>query len=454
LESQFSHGFSASIDSDTGIKEKLQIALPVLFWIVILSPVPIAIKLISVSLILLVCDIEFTYIIALLAGFFKLWGNAAILYEVVDLTLLAVAIGYVRTILQLLTSSPPRVDRLTVRFLLYLFVVEGIMLATLLWTIAPSNGLDKVCRYFIITNSLILLPLLHSSSRRSFSERAIAYLLVHAAAFSLVAVLMKASEVANADYIGLGRLSGMGLLISLFFFVLAEKHRGKKPGRRVLGILLMLVTGGALLYSGARGPTLGLVITLLAIGVLTLRFPARFSRYSAVLGLFVAVLGILMALKLLPATAYYRFIEVILEGRNVMGGRLPLFAEAARMFQEAPIWGKGIGSFAVFIGVVNATNAYPHNIVLEIASELGLIGIVASVALFHTVYLKAKFFVRNSLRSRWHAYGIMGLLLFSAINSLVSGDLNSNKYLWFSIGILLACRIPVQADLTSRGQSA
>ena len=59
------------------------------------------------------------------------------------------------------------------------------------------------------------------------------------------------------------------------------------------------------------------------------------------------------------------------------GVRVDLFGAALRMFAERPIIGNGTGSFASFAaGTVGLTDLpYPHNIVLQVGADFGLLGL-------------------------------------------------------------------------------
>lgn len=76
---------------------------------------------------------------------------------------------------------------------------------------------------------------------------------------------------------------------------------------------------------------------------------------------------------------------------------------------------------------------YPHNVLLEVASESGWLAGVALVV----VLLMA-------LRAQWRRtvgaaeMCMFGLLVFALINAMVSGDVNANRGLWVAIGAALA----------------
>ena len=111
------------------------------------------------------------------------------------------------------------------------------------------------------------------------------------------------------------------------------------------------------------------------------------------------------------------------------GVRADLFGAALRMFAERPIMGNGTGSFASFAaGNVGLTDLpYPHNILLQVGAEFGLVGL-GLVALLVASALFRKIPADRS----WVAVRLVFAFLF--LQSLVSGDFYSERMLW---GLLL-----------------
>lgn len=109
--------------------------------------------------------------------------------------------------------------------------------------------------------------------------------------------------------------------------------------------------------------------------------------------------------------------------------RVDLFSRAANIFAEYPLGGVGIGGYAV--GLIRD---YPHNIVLEIASELGLLGLLLWAA---TVIFMLRATKANQLLRVMFLQGIF--------YAMFSGDLAVN-YEWLLFGIAAV------AVLRSRGE--
>jgi len=91
-------------------------------------------------------------------------------------------------------------------------------------------------------------------------------------------------------------------------------------------------------------------------------------------------------------TVFYKM-EVYREV-GIGGARLNYLSAGIKMFAESPIIGHGIGSFPVYFNGIDIVN-YPHNIIIEILSEVGLLGfaIFSSLVIYLlSIWKKKKYF--------------------------------------------------------------
>jgi len=103
---------------------------------------------------------------------------------------------------------------------------------------------------------------------------------------------------------------------------------------------------------------------------------------------------------------------------------------ALKLFYEHPIIGVGIGGFSIFSEKIKREMGrfkYPHNIILEIASELGFIGLILFITML--VFAISKLFY---LRKKYKCSKLcvlpdllISLIIFSFLASLTSGDINN-----------------------------
>src|SRR5699024_173557 len=134
----------------------------------------------------------------------------------------------------------------------------------------------------------------------------------------------------------------------------------------------------------------------------------------------------------------FRF-EVLL---NSSGGGASASARTDRFNAAIELWkgnfliGNGFGSFGEYYGS-NIVHDYPHNLFLELLSELGLVGLLVFgalllVALIRFIKLGKMKDIRNN--NLYVTVAIAFLVIF--INSMVSGDINGNRIMLTFVSII------------------
>ncbi len=195
---------------------------------------------------------------------------------------------------------------------------------------------------------------------------------------------------------------------------------------------------GLVLMSGARTYLLG---ALLALGVLML-----FSRRRAGVAV-LAGAGAVFAVQSLATSGLHDRIDPTqaLESASFQE-RTEGFALAVDAFLAAPLLGQGPGGFAIHGGWY--ARAYPHNLVLEMLAETGVVGALAMLVVC-VVLVRA-------LRRLWRARAnldpvqafAIGLLVFSAVAVMAVGDLIRNHFLFLAVGLTLASARRAVATVT------
>ena len=100
------------------------------------------------------------------------------------------------------------------------------------------------------------------------------------------------------------------------------------------------------------------------------------------------------------------------------------------MFTEAPLIGYGFGSFGIYYSGLDG-NIYPHNLVLEILSELGLIGLFIFL-LFCVFLLKSS---TLALRSLFYL-----VCLYAFLNVLKSNNFSELRLYFGVVFIVLSLK--------------
>jgi len=205
----------------------------------------------------------------------------------------------------------------------------------------------------------------------------------------------------------------MGLL---FFISLNEYFRSGRLAYVIVSAIFFL----GLLWSESKGP----VLSLIAVFLLYLIIKRDFRKSVFIISLMV------LAASLYTAVGHFsnqssssQSTRVISETMLMADGsymksnsyslRTSMFHESLEMFKSRPFLGIGAGNFGNHVTddeLIRRDLYYPHNIVLEIISEHGLIGLALFVFIFSYVFYKSDFFSRI-------------LFLFFALCLSFSGDM-------------------------------
>lgn len=169
-----------------------------------------------------------------------------------------------------------------------------------------------------------------------------------------------------------------------------------------------------IMMSSARQAILGFVI------IMFLRF-AFFNSHMGIKKTLLFLLGFIVVYIL------YEFI--IISGSEYIenmsetagGGRDLIMLEAIRLFSQYPIFGVGLGGFAIHAAFLDV--AWPHNFFLEILCETGCVGVLA------LLLIVVAYMVNNKINFRILTTTNCYYFLFAtaiAIRTMVSGDLTES----------------------------
>lgn len=225
---------------------------------------------------------------------------------------------------------------------------------------------------------------------------------------------------------------GISFAIGLIILIV-RLGEGVRKARKYHFILLPLFAY-LVLVSGSRG----VVISLLAAILFYILFQVQRLKTALYV---VVILGLILgaAWQFLPGVtaSFYRTTFQYQPGRlSTVYQRLYAWREATRNFLESPLWGIGFGNFRFWTG--KATLTYPHNIILEIAAELGFIGVsVFAMMMAATLMVCLKHIKRakNSTLAR-ELRIVLVLFLFALAEAMFSAGLTSQIYLFVTTGLI------------------
>lgn len=241
----------------------------------------------------------------------------------------------------------------------------------------------------------------------------------------------------QSNYLTLGRLAGLAAIVSFAFWLRSPLF----STRGFLFLMAFCVNCYMLLIAGGRGPTAGMAMSLMAVPLLSIY--AQPKRLLIHKDMFATML---MLLALIAAVVYLLFFSeesfrtldrfrVLLTGDDVgqsAAERIDFWKKAVLLWYESPWIGHGIGSFPIYYEN-NDDRAYPHNLILELLAEFGIIGLVLFGALVFSCVYRMSF-----SRMRKDPILLCAFLLFlnTLINSMSSGDLADNRNLFMALALL------------------
>jgi len=327
--------------------------------------------------------------------------------------------------------------------------LTAVIAISYLYSPAPVYGLDKLTRFLVISCALFVAPLVLIKKEDDLRHFTLA-MLAFAAVLSLRVLLGVTdpsmfsssggpvlSDARDVTQIGAGQVVGVGLLWMLFCPYCNF--------RRPLLMVSVPLMCAALIASVARGPILSFAAIFIAFMFLR-RVRSGVTSTKVWLPLlllgFLAFAGCIYWLQQQSAasdklTTKKAEIEEVLGGSSTptytAGKRLTMYRWALGMFEERPVTGWGLGGWSYY-AFDRDMPAYPHNLILEVAAEEGIIGLAALATLLLTILWTMGHIWRTSPDLTF----ITPVFAFSLLVTMTSGDINVNRPLWLWCGVVFA----------------
>ncbi|MDN4861152.1 O-antigen ligase family protein [Priestia aryabhattai] len=382
----------------------------------------------------LICSNESIFVLFLYSGYYK----DALYFLPIDPTILFLVLSVIFAFIR--TMREKRIPKSFIRSLLCFLLFCLVLLNGLWYSESSVYGADKSLRFLIITGWSFLGIMLICRDTVSLSRFFKANLL-----FALIMTIgvvytyftqtifvsyTTFTQMWGANYLAIGRTMGVAILI-IISCVLYNKLLSKSL------LLLLLPYIFALLIAGGRMPVLSVVLCLIGLTFYTFRFFKRDIRmHKGTMWLFITLIFLVLAIFTIELkTSYFQqtFSRMDLlvqsdKGSSVMG-REERFGTAVKMIKDSFIIGEGTGSFPIYYENQDQKN-YPHNMILEVFSELGIIGIIALSILFINGIKQF-----NKKQNPYHLTIVL-CFVYLFLNANVSGDLNDNRAMFTFLGLL------------------
>jgi len=349
-------------------------------------------------------------------------GDPSLASTPVDLTLLIGAIVQVGVCYRLFVRRQPL--RLPQEYFLYLPLLL-MMVLSLTYTPDFSGGLDKLLRFICLTSIGIIAPFVLFDDIRKLS-RFFAVLILGGLAIAVNSLTMLGGEERMVSPSGLNTELGAASAVALIL-IWSMVFPRLSLGKRILLYPFLGLLGIALIGSGGRFANVSAVICLF-VGAFLCR-----KLFTDIL--LAGGVGILALPFFWIPQASFDYLRSLLHPSQAMGTRNALMWLGVKMFSEHPILGVGAQGFRS-LSPNPLTYNYPHNLFLELGSEMGIVAAVAFLAL---AFLAFREIIRQMREpsSLFHSLActVFLLLIYVFLDAMVSGDMNDLRFMWFVFGL-------------------
>jgi O-antigen ligase len=394
-----------------------------------------------------------------------------VFFRVVDYTVLCailmlIAIGY-----SFVRKAGRMRDIISVPVVIYLLLATFLLLG-ITYTSAPIYGLQKSSRFATLGLIAFLAPIIFAHSMKEI-KLMIWIIIVGAFVIAIGTIMQPYSAVLRVSGETRGgfleasplttavEIGAAAIICSIF---VAMAHTSKRL--KIFSVLAIPLFLAAMIITGSRGPFLGIILTWLVAGFICHR---EISKAWLSMIAVIVTIALMVSFIRLPQIATERISRMWKSGYDMKAAslaRTELFTWATSRIPERPIFGHGTGAFAVDRGGLDETS-YPHNIILEVLYEQGLVGAIILFAFLwlifrrwrHSANLVQSYLLAPEIYSTVHISGL--LFLFTLTQAMKSGDIDGNRFMFFFAGMVIAVfnlvrhmaeEITLETTLTMEGE--
>jgi O-antigen ligase len=350
---------------------------------------------------------------------------------------------------------------LTVVSLMVVFIAW--VMLTALWTPSELYAREKLLKLATLSLWSVIATAMIMANRPERVRRFLVLVLVVGTAASLYGIVRYAtadrfalsSSFRLENYIAQSRFFGMAAVVA--FAAWLQTSPFSKRGVALTAAFVMCCSG--LLVASARGPTLAVAAAILLPLVLSLRVAQRRLLVGKALVASI-VLSVAMAAMLLQVAEEYSVDLPTLQRFNVWLDDGTMGRSASERAQEwsaswdfwlkQPLFGSGVGSWPIrYFGLDLAR--YPHNLILEVLVEFGLVGLFLLAAV--AVAALRRISVRR-LRQDPVLMCVAMLCVVTFLAAATSEDITGNRNVFAMFGLLVMRPYRRTSDLEPHGSLA
>jgi O-antigen ligase len=212
--------------------------------------------------------------------------------------------------------------------------------------------------------------------------------------------------------------------VLIAMYLLLTTPRGRVRNFATVSLPLCLVT---LVGAGSRGPVVAFAVSLVTL----LSLAAANRQLRRRLGMLVTglVAAAIVVPFVVPGSAIGRSLSTIVGSASGLSsnGRSSLWAAAYAQLAHHALVGIGTGGF----GSLHLGLPYPHNILLEIGLELGIVGLLVFAVMAGSMTVRLTRLWRwTSGEERMTVSLLIALEVSAVVNAFFSGALPDNSDVW------------------------
>lgn len=345
-----------------------------------------------------------------------------------------------------------------------------LMVFSICYSPSPTYGRDKAALFcFMVVPVIVFAPNIITSVKSLRSVVSIIVLTLVIFVFTSLFLRWQMGSVMGrvAGLLSVTLASqflGLAAVISYLYIILIRP----RDARKVIFIFVLPISVILLFMTGTRAAVLAIIITLLLIywfvhiDWFERIFKKPHKTYAMIsLGIIIVLTVPFILKKVLPEIIYSRFSSIesffsnftAYEIRHwqTSNTRVLNYASAVKSFFAHPLTGVGAGGYKTvladfgssqFSGAAfdNLAPAYSHNVVLEFATEQGILGLIAFLCV---LYLNFRMILR--LRNVYHSNPqnpfliccCISLYVFGLCVAMTASDIPKMMILWWGMGLLL-----------------
>lgn len=308
-----------------------------------------------------------------------------------------------------------------------------IMLISLSYTPDFFVGFNKASRFIFLTGLAIISPLFLLESSKKLTRFLWAFVimcfLMSLNSFTMLGGYERLVAPSGLT-IQLGYMNAVSIAIIWYLLILSDQLFYKK----MIGAFMITILFISLIGSGARSAAIAVSICIL----ISFFFYRRSISYF-----FIIIILAILALSVvnIPTRAYdYLGTLIHYSPHELLGFRGILMKLGWDLTKEYPLLGVGIGGYQFYSPNPLIYN-WPHNIILEISSEMGILSALITCAIIICSFWETfRQLMDNNFKYKKLSRMILALLIIGFITMSNTGDINSVRPMWLYMSIPFVLR--------------